>query len=43
MCDSGMSTDAIERMVGGLDPSKVALDQLNRLALPLYTRAHQKK
>ncbi len=40
---SGMSTDDIERMVGGLDPSKVALDQLNRLELPSRTRAYQQK
>jgi len=40
---SGMSTDDIERMVGSLDPSKVALDQLNRLELPSRTRAYQQK
>lgn len=40
---SGMSTDDIERMVGGLDPSKVALDQLDRLELPSRTRAYQQK
>lgn len=40
---SGMSTDDIERMVGGLDPSKVALDQLNRLELPSRTRVYQQK
>jgi NTE family protein len=40
---SGMSTDDIERTVGGLDPSKVALDQLNRLELPSRTRAYQQK
>lgn len=40
---SGMSTDDIERLVGGLDPSKVALDQLNRLELPSRTRAYQQK
>lgn len=40
---SGLSTDEIERVVGGLDPSKVALDQLNRLELPSRTRAHQQK
>ncbi len=40
---SGMSTDEIERMVGGLDPSTVALDQLNRLELPSRTRAYQQK
>lgn len=40
---SGMSIDDIERLVGGLDPSKVALDQLNRLELPSRTRAYQQK
>ena len=40
---SGMSTDDIERTVGSLDPSKVALDQLNRLELPSRTRAYQQK
>lgn len=40
---SGLSTDDIERVVGGLDPSKVALDQLNRLELPSRSRAYQQK
>lgn len=40
---SGLSTDEIERVVGGLDPSKVALDQLNRLELPSRTREYQQK
>lgn len=40
---SGLSTDEIERVVGGLDPSKVALDQLNRLELPSRSRATQQK
>ncbi|OYU30834.1 MAG: hypothetical protein CFE39_11445 [Comamonadaceae bacterium PBBC2] len=40
---SGLSTDAIEQVVGGLDPSKVALDQLNRLELPSRSRAYQQK
>ena len=40
---SGMTTDEIERLVGGLDPSKVALDQLNRLELPYRTRSYQQK
>ena len=40
---SGLSTDEIERVIGGLDPSKVALDQLNRLELPSRTRAYQQK
>ena len=40
---SGLSTDDIERVVGGLDPSKVALDQLNRLELPSRARNYQQK
>ena len=40
---AGMSTDDIEDVVGGLDPSKVALDQLNRLELPPRTRAYQRQ
>lgn len=40
---AGMSTDDIEEVVGGLDPSKVALDQLNRLELPPRTRAYQRQ
>lgn len=40
---AGMSTDEIERVVGGMDPSKVALDQLNRLELPSRVRANQQK
>ena len=40
---SGLSTDEIERVVGGLDPAKVALDQLNRLELPSRSRAYQQK
>lgn len=40
---SGLSTDEIERVVGGLDPAKVALDQLNRLELPSRTREYQQK
>lgn len=40
---SGLSTDEIERVVGGLDPARVALDQLNRLELPSRTRAYQQK
>jgi len=40
---AGMSTDDIEAVVGGLDPSKVALDQLNRLELPPRTRAYQRQ
>jgi NTE family protein len=40
---SGLSTDDIERVIGGLDPTKVALDQLNRLELPSRLRAQQQK
>lgn len=40
---SGLSTDEIEKVVGGLDPAKVALDQLNRLELPSRTRAYQQQ
>jgi NTE family protein len=40
---SGMSTDEIERVIGQLDPGKVALDQLDRLELPLRTRAYQRQ
>lgn len=40
---SGLSTDDIERVIGGLDPTKVALDQLNRLELPSRSRAYQQK
>jgi NTE family protein len=40
---SGLSADDIERVMGGLDPSKVALDQLNRLELPSRSRAYQQK
>ncbi|PVE41801.1 patatin-like phospholipase family protein [Limnohabitans planktonicus] len=40
---SGLSTEDIERVIGGLDPAKVALDQLNRLELPSRSRAYQQK
>lgn len=40
---SGLSTDDIEHVIGGLDPAKVALDQLNRLELPSRSRAYQQK
>jgi NTE family protein len=40
---SGMSTDDIEKVIGQLDPGKVALDQLDRLELPLRTRAYQRQ
>lgn len=40
---SGMSADEIESVVGGLDPGRVALDQLDRQELPLRTRNYQKQ
>ena len=40
---SGMSTDDIERMIGNLDPAKVALDQIDRLELPLRLREYQRQ
>ncbi len=40
---AGLTTEEIERVVGGLDPSKVALDQLNRLELPFRVRTQQQK
>ena len=40
---SGMSTDDIERVMGGLDPAKVALDQIDRLELPLRAREYQRQ
>lgn len=40
---SGLSTDEIERVIGSLDPARVALDQLERLDLPLRTRAYQRQ
>ena len=40
---SGMSTDDIEHTLSQLDPSRVALDQINRLELPSRTRAYQQK
>ena len=40
---SGMDTDEIERVIGGLDPAKVALDQLDRLELPPSVRAYQQQ
>lgn len=39
---SGLSIDEIERVVGSLDPAKVALDQLDRLELPQRARAYQR-
>jgi len=40
---SGLSTDEIERVVGSLDPAKVALDQIDRQELPLRAREYQRQ
>jgi len=40
---SGMSTDAIEKVIGNLDPSSVALDQVARPELSNRVRAYQQK
>lgn len=40
---SGMSTTDIERVVAGLEPSRVALDQIDRTELPHRTRAYQQQ
>ena len=40
---SGMSTADIERTLSQLDPSRVALDQIDRRELPSRTRAYQEK
>ncbi|TXI66386.1 MAG: hypothetical protein E6Q48_02200 [Limnohabitans sp.] len=40
---SGLSTADIERVMGGLDPAKVALDQIDRLELPLRAREYQRQ
>ena len=40
---SGMDTEEIERVIGGLDPAKVALDQIDRLELPPSVRAYQQQ
>ena len=40
---SGLSIDEIERVVGSLDPAKVALDQIDRLELPQRARAYQRQ
>ena len=40
---SGLSTDDIERVLADLDPAKVALDQVDRLELPLRAREHQRQ
>jgi NTE family protein len=40
---SGMSTDAIEKVIGNLDPARVALDQVARTELTNRARAYQQK
>lgn len=40
---SGMRTDDIERVIGGLDPAKVALDQVDRNEVPPSVRAYQQQ
>ena len=40
---SGLSTDRIEQVISSLDPARVALDQLDRLELPLRARAEQRR
>lgn len=40
---SGMRTADIEKVIGELDPAKVALDQVDRLELPPSARAYQQQ
>ena len=40
---SGLSVDEIERVMGSLDPSRVALDQIGRQELPLRAREYQRQ
>lgn len=40
---SGLSTGRIEQVISSLDPARVALDQLDRLELPLRARAEQRR
>jgi NTE family protein len=40
---SGMSTQQIEKVIGTLDPGRVALDQLERTELPHRTREYQQR
>ena len=40
---SGMRTADIEKVIGELDPAKVALDQVDRLELPPSSRAYQQQ
>lgn len=39
---SGLGVDEIERVMGRLDPAKVAFDQIDRLELPLRAREYQR-
>ncbi len=40
---SGMSTDQIEKVIGSLDPGRVALDQVNRSELSHRSREYQQR
>jgi NTE family protein len=40
---SGMSTQQIEKIIGSLDPGRVALDQLDRTELPHRSREYQQR
>ena len=40
---SGMSTQQIEKVIGSLDPGRVALDQLDRSELPHRSREYQQR
>jgi len=40
---SGMSTQQIEQVIGGLDPGRVALDQIDRTELPHRLREYQQR
>ncbi len=40
---SGLSIDEIERVIGNLDPARVALDQIDRQELPLRAREYQRQ
>ncbi len=40
---SGLGIDEIERVIGNLDPTRVALDQIDRQELPLRAREYQRQ
>jgi len=40
---SGMSTQEIEKVIGSLDPGRIALDQVDRIELPHRTREYQQR